>query len=254
MIVTENRPDGTPTWLDLGVPDVDRAREFYAAVFGWQFDSPPPEFGGYTTAYVAGHRVAALAASEPGSTRHWWNVYLATADCDATAAAVERAGGTVLVPPSDVMDQGRMAIVRDPAGGQFGLGQGRRHVGCERVNEPSTLVRNDLVTDRPDAARPFYAEVFGFTLDGNEDLPEMDFTFLRRPDGHEVGGIMGLPSGSGTSWATTFEVDDTDAALARAVAAGGMAGPVDDMVYGRLAQITDPFGAEFSVITRTNPG
>lgn len=66
MIVTENQPDGTPTWLDLGVPDVDRAREFYAAVFGWQFDSPPPEFGGYTTAYVAGHRVAALAPSEPG--------------------------------------------------------------------------------------------------------------------------------------------------------------------------------------------
>ena len=38
--------------------------------------------------------------------------------------------------------------------------------------------------------------------------------------------------------------------VARAVAAGGTVGPVDDMVYGRLATITDPFGAEFSVIAR----
>ena len=143
-----------------------------------------------------------------------------------------------------------MAIVRDPAGGQFGLWQGRRHIGCERVNEPNTLVRNDLVTDQPAVTRPFYAEVFGFTLDGNPDLPDFDFTFLRRPDGHEIGGIMGVPSGAGTSWSTTFEVDDTDAALARAVAAGGTVGPVDDMIYGRLAR--SPTRSEPS--SRSSPG
>jgi uncharacterized protein len=250
-VVTENQPDGTPTWIDLGVPDLDRALDFYGALFGWEFDVGPAGYGRYTTAYLNGGRVAALAPSaDPTSTRFWWNVYLATADCDATAAAVERAGGTVVDPPSDVLEQGRMAIVRDPAGGQFGLWQGRLHIGFERVNEPNTLVRNDLITDQPELTRPFYAEVFGFTLDVNPDLPDFDFTFLRRPDGHEIGGIMGVPSGAGTSWSTTFEVDDTDAALARAVAAGGTAGPVDDMLYGRLATITDPFGAEFSIIAR----
>jgi uncharacterized protein len=251
MIVTENQPDGTPTWIDLGIPDLDRAMEFYGALFGWQFEVGPAEFGRYTTAYLRGRRVAALAPNvDPDATAFWWNVYLATADCDATTAAVSAAGGTVVNPPSDVLDQGRMAIVRDPAGGQFGLWQGRAHIGCELVNEPNTLVRNDLVTDQPEVARRFYATVFGFTLEGNPDLPEFDFTFLRRPDGHEIGGIMGLPPGSGTSWSTTFEVDDTDAALQRAVAARGTAGEVQDMIYGRFAQITDPFGVEFSVIAR----
>lgn len=61
---------------------------------------------------------------------------------------------------------------------------------------------------------------------------------------------MGEPAGSGTSWSTTFEVDDTDAVVARAVAAGGTAGPVDDMVYGRYASIADPSGAELAVIAR----
>jgi predicted enzyme related to lactoylglutathione lyase len=251
MIATQNQPDGTPTWIDLGIPDLDQAMSFYGALFGWQFDVGPAEFGRYTTAYLGGRRVAALAPnSDPDATEFWWNVYLATADCDATAAAVRAAGGTVVNPPSDVMDQGRMAIVRDAAGGQFGLWQGRAHIGCEVVNEPNSLVRNDLVTDQPEVARRFYTEVFGFTLDGNPDLPDFDFTFLRRPDGHEVGGIMGLPHGSGTSWSTTFEVDDADAARERALAAGGRAGEVDEMVYGRFAEITDPFGVEFSVIAR----
>jgi predicted enzyme related to lactoylglutathione lyase len=59
-----------------------------------------------------------------------------------------------------------------------------------------------------------------------------------------------MPSAAGTRWSTTFEVDDTDAARERALAAGGRAGEVDEMVYGRFAEITDPFGVEFSVIAR----
>jgi uncharacterized protein len=78
----------------------------------------------------------------------------------------------------------------------------------------------------------------------------MDFTFLRRPDGHEIGGIMGVAEAPGSSWATTFEVADTDAVVERAVAGGGRATTPDDFIYGRLASITDPFGTELSVIAR----
>ena len=161
---------------------------------------------------------------DPDATAYWWNVYLATGDCDATAAAVRTAGGTVIDEPGDVMDQGRMATVRDSVGAQFGLWQGRAHIGCELVNEPNTLVRNDLITDQSEQARQFYASVFGFTLDRNADLPDLDFTFLRRPDGHEVGGIFGVPAGSGSAWSTTFEVEDTDDTVRRVTAAGGSVG------------------------------
>jgi predicted enzyme related to lactoylglutathione lyase len=117
------------------------------------------------------------------------------------------------------------------------------------VNEPGALVRNDLVTPDPGPARAFYAAVFDFTLDDNPDMPEANFTFLRRPDGHEVGGIMGMP-GSVSAWSTTFEVAGTDEAVQRALDAGGRSDGAQDFLYGRLATITDPFGAEFTVITR----
>ena len=248
--VTENQPDGTPTWIDLGIPDLQRAMAFYGALFGWDFEVGPPEMMRYTQCLLGGRRVAALAENpDPAATAFWWNMYLATGDCDATVRRVTDAGGTVVLEAMDIPDQGRMAIVKDPVGAQFGLWEGHGHVGCEVVNEPGSLLRNDLVTPDPEPARAFYAAVFGFTLDGNPDLPDLDFTFLRRPDGHEIGGIMGVP-GVSSSWTTLFEVADTDAAVARAAEAGGTAGTPENFVYGRLATITDPFGTEFSVGSR----
>ncbi|MGC5022418.1 VOC family protein [Micromonospora sp. DT47] len=255
--VTANQPDGTPTWIDLGIPDLDRAMGFYRALFGWEYEVGPAETGHYTMCLLNGRPVAAIMPNpDSAATEFWWSMYFATADCDGTAERIIDAGGTVINGPMDVMGQGRMAIARDPVGAQFGLWQGRAHVGAQIVNEPGSLVRNDLVTATPDPAGAFYAAVFDFTLDRNEDLPGFDFTFLRRPDGHEIGGIFGLPEAPSSRWATTFEVADTDAVVARARAAGGTSGDVEDMLYGRIATITDPFGAEFSVIARpaSTPG
>jgi uncharacterized protein len=252
MDVDTNQPLGTPTWIDLGVPDLDRALEFYGAVFGWEFDVGPAEYGRYTSCLLRGRRVAALSAMHEPGADCFWNVYLATPDCDRTAERARAAGGVLLQEPMDVMDQGRMAIVRDPVGAQFGLWQGRAHTGAQVVNEPGALLRNDLVTPDPGPVREFYAAVFDFTLDGNPAMPQADFTFLRRPDGHEVGGIMGAP-GSTSSWSTTFEVAGTDEAVRRALDTGGRSDGPKDFLYGRLATITDPFGAQFSIITRPAP-
>jgi uncharacterized protein len=249
--VTENQPDGTPTWIDLGIPDLEGAMRFYGALFGWDFQVGLPETMRYTHCLLGGRRVAALAENRGQEADGvWWNLYLATGDCDATVRRVTDAGGTLVMGPVDVPDQGRMAIAKDPVGAQFGLWEGRGFVGCEVVNEPGSLVRNDLVTPDPEPARAFYSAVFGFTLDGNQDMPGFDFTFLRRPDGHEIGGVMGIPGAPSSSWSTTFEVADTDAVVARAAEAGGSPGAAEDFVYGRMATITDPFGAEFTVIAR----
>jgi predicted enzyme related to lactoylglutathione lyase len=249
--VSANQPDGTPTWIDLGIPDLDRAMEFYRALFGWEYEVGPAETGHYTTCLLRGRPVAAMMPNpDPNATDFWWNMYLATEDCDGTAKHVAEAGGTLIQAPMDVMDQGRMAIAKDPVGAQFGLWQGRAHIGAQVVNEPNALLRNDLVTPNPEPARAFYATVFDFTLDGNKALPGVDFTFLRRPDGHEIGGIIGDPAAPSSRWTTLFEVADTDAAVAQAVAAGGRASDPSDFVYGRIAEITDPFGTRFSVGAR----
>ncbi|MHA6803829.1 VOC family protein [Salinifilum ghardaiensis] len=246
--LTTAQPPGTPTWIDLGIPDLNRAMDFYGALFGWQFAVGSEEVGQYTLCLLRGKPVAAIMPNpDEGAEQFWWNVHFATEDCDATTARAEDAGGTVLVSPMDVMDQGRMAVIADPTGAQFGLWQAAAHIGSQIVNEPNALLRNDLVTPHAATARDFYAATFGFTLDANPDMPDADFAFLRRPDGHEIGGILGDPAAGRSRWGTLFQVDDADAAARRAVDAGGAAEAPFDMIYGRLADITDPFGAEFQV-------
>ncbi|MEV0055874.1 VOC family protein [Saccharopolyspora shandongensis] len=246
--LTTAQPTGTPTWIDLGIPDLDRAMAFYGALFGWEFEVGPEETGRYTMCLLRGKPVAAIMPNlDPDATDFWWNLYFATDDCDATVAKAVDAGGSVLAGPMDVMDQGRMAIVRDTTGAQFGLWQAGAHLGSEIVNEPNSLLRNDLVTPQPGPARDFYAATFDYVLDDNPDMPGADFTFLRRRDGHEIGGIFGDPNAGKSRWTTLFQVADADEAARRAVEAGGTAAEPFDMVYGRLAVITDPFGAEFEV-------
>jgi predicted enzyme related to lactoylglutathione lyase len=246
--VNANQPDGTPTWIDLGIPDLDRAMAFYGPLFDWDFEIGPAETGHYTTCLRRGLRAAAIMPNpDPAAERFWWQVYFATSDCDATVKRAADAGGVIVAPSSDVMDQGRMALVRDPVGAQFGLWEGRLHTGCQVVNEHGALLRNDLVTPDPEPARAFYAAVFDFTLDRNPLLPDWDFSFLRRPDGHEIGGITGDQGAPRSSWSTLFQVADVDEVVERAVAGGGGATTPKDFVYGRVATVTDPFGTEFTV-------
>ncbi|ATY14226.1 VOC family protein [Amycolatopsis sp. AA4] len=233
--VDRNQPLGTPTWIDLAVPDLDRARRFYGAVLGWTFDGNHCLLRDLP---VAGLRQAA----DP---RAGWTVYFATDDCDRTAKAVIAAGGKLLDRPHDDGEHARAAVAEDPTGARFGLWQGRGLPGARLVNEPSTLMRNDLVTPAPQPARDFYCEVFAFTLDGNDDLPGVDFTFLRRPDGHEIGGVLGDPSAKTPAWGTLFLSTDADAAGARAVEHGGEIVEAQDSPYGRMVTVKDPFGAEF---------
>ncbi|MBP2471994.1 putative enzyme related to lactoylglutathione lyase [Crossiella equi] len=240
--VDRNQPLGTPTWIDLAVTDPQAAQAFYGTVFGWEFATAE----GGTHCLLRGLPVAGLHRAEAD---HGWTVHLATEDCDLTAARVTAAGGTVLAAPHEVGDLGRAALAVDPSGARFGLWQGRAIPGCQLVNEPGTLIRNDLVTARASAARPFYAAVFDFTLDGNQDLPGMDFTYLRRPDGHEIGGILGLPEAPASAWVTTFQVTDIHETVARVRHAGGSCPAPEETPYGRSATVTDPFGTEFTVMS-----
>lgn len=232
--VDENQPFGTPVWIELTVPDLERTQRFYRAVFGWEFN------GG--DCLYRGLPVAGLTQGDHAG----WTVYLATDDCDGTAKAIAAAGGTVVEQPHEREDRGRAALAVDPTGARFGLWQGRSLPGCRLVNEAATLMRNDLVTPEPGRAREFYRTVFGFTLDGNDDLPGIDFTFLRRPDGHEIGGITGEPQAT-SAWGTLFLTDDADSAAARGVEAGGETVSAVDTPYGRMVTVRDPFGTEFAV-------
>ncbi|XRQ15623.1 VOC family protein [Actinomadura welshii] len=254
--VTSNPPEGTPSWLDIGVPDMERAKAFYGPLLGWEFHDAGPEAGHYHQCVLRGEPVAGMMQNpEDQPDVYWWAVYFAADDCDGVVKRATDAGAEVVVPAMDVMDLGRMAILKDPQGAQFGLWEGRAHHGSGIVNEPGSFVWNELVTPESAPACEFYRTLFGHEP---EPVPGgMDYTALRRPGGRYVGGVeggRGLVLGGGGAapvpcWTTTFAVADADAAV-QAVRDGG--GAVDtepeDSPYGRYAAVRDPFGVPFNVM------
>jgi predicted enzyme related to lactoylglutathione lyase len=247
-------PDGTPCWADLMVPDRKKAMEFYGALFGWDFAEGTEETGFYTIALLDGRMVVGLMAAMPGqeSMPAAWTVYLATSDLDKTAAAAAEAGAQVMAPPMDVMTQGRMAVLADPAGAVFGLWQAGEHTGMQVANIPGAMSWNEGMSRDFETAKAFYGNVFGY---GFEDMsaPGFDYAVLT-VGGEQVGGIGGLPAEVPAEvpahWASYFTVTDTDAAVAKVVELGGsVVMPPFDSPQGRLAAVADDQGAAFRVIT-----
>jgi predicted enzyme related to lactoylglutathione lyase len=243
-------PAGTPCWADLSTPDLGAAKEFYGAVFGWSFLELGPDFGHYQICQVDGHAAAAIAPMMAEGQPSAWTTYLASDDVDGTAKSIAANGGTLLAEPMDVPGAGRMCIALDPAGAVFGVWQAAATIGIEIYNEPGGLVWSDSRQPDPDAARQFYANVFGYRFQPVEGAPA-DYTTIHL-DGDPLGGLggmMGAPAGTPPHWVAYFSVADADAAVAAATAGGGsaLAGP-HDTPYGRIAFVADLNSAVFAVI------
>jgi predicted enzyme related to lactoylglutathione lyase len=137
-----NEP-GALNFNGLNTSDLDGARSFYGAVFGWEpFDFPGgkawalPGYGDYLEELTPGLRartaeygvpgfedvVAAINQLPANDTPAHWSVTFGAADADATAARAGELGGEVVVPPFDG-PYVRMTVLRDPEGATFTASQ-----------------------------------------------------------------------------------------------------------------------------------
>ena len=258
MPAVNSIPVGAPIWLDLSTSDLDRAADFYGALFGWTVLKGSQEmFGGYSTAMLGDARVAGMMPKmgdpEAEAMPDMWSIYLHTADAPATAAAVVANGGQVIVEPMDVGGLGFMSVFVDPSGGFFGTWQPDMHQGFEVFGEHGAPAWFELMTLDFDAATTFYSAVFGVSLkdlDGGGGAAYQTFHI----DVEDEAGIMDakglMPEGVPSNWLVYFGVDDADAAAAKAVELGGsIAAPPADTPWGRFALLADPMGAIFAVIS-----
>jgi len=245
--------EGTPCWVDMGVPDVAAAAAFYGDLLGWQVEIGPAELGHYSMATVRGMNVAAIADQQtPGMV--FWATYLAVDDVDATVAKVRANGGTVIVDAMDVMEFGRMAVCTDPGGAFISFWQAGSHIGASLVNEPGAIVWNELTTRDVERSLAFYDAVVGVTGVRQDMGAHGDYYELHTRSGRLVGGLMPMvgdmwPAEIPNHWMVYFAVADADAAAARCAELGGSVPvPPTDIPPGRFAVLNDPQGAHFSIM------
>ncbi|MDQ8706282.1 VOC family protein [Streptomyces sp. LHD-70] len=256
-MLTTSFVTGSLTWADLGTPDIERANGFYGGVLGWTSEGDSEKFGGYVTYRSDGQSVAGGMQVPEAEAPPSWSLYFRTPDAEATAKAVEQAGGTVVLEPMDVGDLGRMTVCTDPTGAGFSVWQAGAMPGFEAVQRPGSLCWAELYTSDVAAASAFYSTAIGLqTYD--VPFPGGSYTTLY-PEGTDPESMFGgvvpreidpLEAEGPSHWLPYFEVSDCDAAAAKAAELGGSVGmgPTDLKDVGRIAKVADPFGARFAVM------
>jgi predicted enzyme related to lactoylglutathione lyase len=248
-----------PVWVDLSSSDPAAAREFYSKLFGWQVEvAPDPQYGGYAMAKVGGKDVAGIGPKQMEQAPTAWTLYIGTQDVEETARTVQAAGGTVIAPPFDVGDQGRMAVFQDPSGAFIAAWQPRAMDSPFPTGAPNTFGWGELNARGIEKAIPFYEAVFGWTTKTSEmgegQPPYTEF----QVDGQSIAGGMEMnpmvPAEVPSYWTVYFAVDDVDRSFKDATQAGGqeILAP-RDFPGGRFAIIGDPQGAVFGVLKMQQP-
>lgn len=122
-----------PVHFEIQADDIERAKAFYAAVFGWTFEDYGPVTGSPYWGVITGpegepginggllQRPAPAPSPEQGT-----NAYVCTigvADYDATEAAILAAGGRVALPKVALTGLAWQGYYLDTEGNTFGIHQ-----------------------------------------------------------------------------------------------------------------------------------
>lgn len=259
MQVVTNYPNGIFNWVDLTSANQQAAKVFYSSLFGWETEDAPLPMGDvYTTFKLHGKNVAGCGQLSPEMQAQGipsaWTSYIKHDNADAIAEKIGAAGGALVFPPMDVMEEGRMLMATDPTGATFGVWQPHNHIGAQLVNISNTLVWNELQTRDSAAALAFYSTVFGW--EGQPTGP--GYTNFEQ-NGRRHAGMMQMDdswdANIPSNWSIYFAVENAEATVAKAQELGGtvMMPPTPAGDVGTFAVIQDPQGAMFSIIQMSMP-
>lgn len=115
---------GGISWHELVTSDVEGAKAFYCALFGWKETSSMdmgPEMGAY---WMFGHTeksYGGVMKRPAGASVSAWILYTTVPDTDATLKRIPELGGQVLNGPHEVPGGGRVGVAMDPQGAAFAV-------------------------------------------------------------------------------------------------------------------------------------
>jgi predicted enzyme related to lactoylglutathione lyase len=253
-------------WYELVTDDVERARDFYRAVVGWEIPAEGqdlPTGGNYrmigrADGGNAGGVMTMSADMKAQGGKPVWLGYIHHPDVDGAVERIKQAGGEVHMPPMDVPGVGRIAMVADPQGAQFYVmtptpppGEPDAKSDVFDYAKAQHFRWNELWTSDQAAAVALYTELFGWTQEGAMPMGPMgDYLFIQ----HNGGGIGAIgkaqAGGEGPRWQHVAGVDDIDRACRAVTENGGtMLGEPMQIPGGEYsAYAHDPSGATIGLV------
>ena len=111
-------------WFEIPADNVERAKSFYGALFGWKIEKlpGPMEYWHIDTGGADDTPDGGLMKRQNPGQQGITN-YIAVASVDESAAKVEKLGGKICMPKTEVPEMGYFVICQDPENNTFALWQ-----------------------------------------------------------------------------------------------------------------------------------
>jgi uncharacterized protein len=268
-VTTQSTAEYTPAtagsrfvWHDMMTTDLPRSLEFYTTLFGWErkpFDMGPA--GTYDMLYAGeigiGGMVPLAGEEAQGVPPHWIG-YISVPDVDAACAKADAMGGKTRVPPTDIPNVGRFAVVEDSTGAVFSPFHSTTPEQPWPANAPvGTFGWDELMTTDAEKAAEFYVGLTGWTI-AKMDMGEMGVYHMFKRGEENAGGMMQMGEdhpAPGSYWMPYVVVESVDASAARATELGAtlVVPPTDIQDWGRFTIAIDPVGAAFGLYENKRP-
>ena len=245
----------TFVWHELMTTDPVAATAFYTAVIGWKAQDSGMSEVPYTILSVGETPIGGLMElpidARANGARPGWIGYIGVDDVDACVAAIAACGGAVLLPPFDIANVGRIAMVSDPQGAAFYVMRGasdEASTACDPERAGHGAWHELHATDGT-RATDFYTSQFGWGKSRGVDMGPMGLYQLFSVEGRDLGGIMTNARFPRPAWLVYFRVDGIERAAARISQAGGQVinGPMEVPGGGWIVNGLDPEGAMFAL-------
>lgn len=252
------QPQSPFVWHELMVPNPGSSPSFYKSITGWDTQPFPGDYTLWVNgeAPIGGLMELSKELASNGVPPHWLH-YVGVEDVDATAWRAEELGGHINVPPTDIPDVGRFAILADPQNAVFAIyksNQGNGAAGAPAFGEFSW---HELGTTDREAAWDFYSRLFGWRETSTMDMGDgMVYQMFAVDGGQPMGGLYKISKeleGMPPNWMGYVLVPSVDDAVAAVKSGGGQVlnGPME-IPGGRVAVFTDPQGAAFAAHETTS--
>jgi predicted enzyme related to lactoylglutathione lyase len=116
---------GSFVWNELVSPDPKASIAFYRGLAGYETEMMDmPKVGKYHILKKDGEQLGGIMKELMPGQPIGWLPYVLVENLDTTADKAKRLGAKLLVPPTEVPNMGRFAIIEDPQGASLGVFQG----------------------------------------------------------------------------------------------------------------------------------
>jgi hypothetical protein len=111
---------GSVTWNDLTVPNAEEVRDFYSKVVGWKYETV--DLGEYSDFSMItpgdGKTVAGVchARGVNAGLPAKWLIYITVENIESSIKNCIELGGSVIMAPKQMGEQGKYCVIKDPAG------------------------------------------------------------------------------------------------------------------------------------------